>query len=122
MTYAMYLDDVRNPEDTYGGHNPALVQFPYQQGSHTSWVVCRDYDAAVKTFLQRGWPSMVSFDHDLGDNIPTGMDFARFLVEQDMDSDGMPDGFRYFVHSANPCGSANITGLLTGYLKFKGVQ
>ena len=110
MTYTLYLDDVRDPQDTY------------QNQDTGSWVVCRGYDEAVQEMTQRGWPSMVSFDHDLGDGVPTGMDFARYLVEQDMASDGMPNGFRYAVHSANPVGRDNIIGLLTGYLRFKGAQ
>jgi hypothetical protein len=66
-----------------------------------------------------GWPLWISFDHDLGDNVPTGYDLARWLVEQDLDGNQMPDQFEYRVHSANPVGAANIQGLLDGYLRHK---
>lgn len=109
MTYKMFLDDLRDPGFVWSGHNSA------------DWVVCRSYDQAVAVFQAQGWPSMVSFDHDLGPDTPTGMDFARFLVDQDMNNNEMPNGWRFHVHSANPVGSSNIVGLLNGYMQFKGV-
>jgi len=66
-----------------------------------------------------GWPEWISFDHDLGDNVPTGYDLAHWLVEQDLDLSIMPAQFAYQVHSANPVGAANIQGLLDGYLRHK---
>lgn len=65
------------------------------------------------------WPSHVSFDHDLGVNAPTGMDFAKFLVELDMITQDLPRSFTYSVHSDNPPGAANIHGLMQGYLKHR---
>ena len=65
-----------------------------------------------------GYPDTVSFDHDLGTE-DTGFDFAHFLVDLDLDNGTMPDTFTYTVHSANPVGVENITGLLDGYLRWK---
>ena len=68
----------------------------------------------------------ISFDHDLGDEDDgeTGYDYAKRLVEMDMDTDfpkyKFPDDFSFYVHSQNPIGKANIEGLLNGYLKHKG--
>ena len=74
MTYKLYLDDLRTPKSP-------------------SWVVVRSYDEAVNYVKANGFPQAVSFDHDLGDAVPTGMDFARWLVTEDLDRRCMPDNF-----------------------------
>ena len=98
----LFLDDIREPPDT-------------------SWVVVRSYADAVRAVEQDGYPQMVSFDHDLGSE-KTGLDFAHFLVNLDLDTQAMPDGFTYRVHSANPVGHENIDGLLGRYLRFRNEQ
>jgi hypothetical protein len=65
-------------------------------------------------------PLSISFDHDLGDNVPTGKDLANWLVEQDMQGIiKFPTNFEFHVHSANPVGRQNIEGLLNCYFNFK---
>lgn len=104
--YWLFLDDIRNPE-----------QVKY---NNSDWIIARNYDQAVSIFKEMGWPSKVSFDHDLGESDQkTGFDFAKFLVEQDLENNSMPLNFSYEVHSANPVGEANIRGYLDRYLKFK---
>ncbi len=107
MTYRMFVDDVRDPAWVY----------PDQDVS--DWLVCRTVEEAQHVISDLGWPSRISFDHDLGDNIPTGYDLAHWLVEQDLDGNHMPDNFSYAVHSANVPGRNNIQGLLDGYLRHK---
>ena len=108
MTYKLFLDDIRELTWVYPGANAS------------EWVVCRNFDDAVNTVLTRGFPSYVSFDHDLGDHdTQTGHDFAQWLVNRDLDKNVMPDDFAYTVHSANPVGAANIKGLLDSYLRFR---
>lgn len=70
--------------------------------------------------MRRGGPSLASFDHDLGDG-EDAISFVRWLIEKDLDSDGslIPRDFRFWVHSQNPVGKANIEGLLNSYLDFK---
>ena len=66
-----------------------------------------------------GFPSYVSFDHDLGafEN-GDGYKIAKYLVDLDLYTDiRMPDNFDYYVHSQNPIGKANIEGYLNGYLR-----
>lgn len=106
MTYRLFIDDIRDPLKVYPGE--------------TDWVVCRDYDEAVAAVNRRGWPVTVSFDHDLGESTDkTGYDFAKWLVERDINQGDMPANFAYAVHSANPVGAANIRGLLDNYLRFR---
>jgi hypothetical protein len=96
----LYLDDIRWPP------------------KGRDWKIVRDVAEAVEYCQENGCPRMVSFDHDLGDGIPTGFDFAKWLCEMDMDCGGkfIPTDFEFFVHSANPVGKANIEGYLSGYL------
>jgi hypothetical protein len=107
MSYRLFLDDVRDPTWVYPDEDPS------------TYVVCRSFDEAVAVCEARGCPSFVSFDHDLGEDVPTGMDFARWLVERDLQHAFFPENFSWRVHSANPIGAANIEGLMSGYLAHK---
>lgn len=114
MSYKLYIDDLRNPPDR-------------------SWVVVRSVAAAQEYIEAYGFPSFISFDHDLGmkgkilpsglwvgeeEEQPTGYDFAKWLCEKDMDEPWMSRlKFSYQVHSANPVGAANITGYLDNYFE-----
>jgi hypothetical protein len=112
----IYLDDVRTP---------------IEEG----WTVVRDYEQFVSTIMYHGLENIevISLDHDLGDtamkewhnnvyhnykldydNITekTGMDCAKWLVEQWMDGQPLVD---VFTHSANAIGSANIMGYINNY-------
>lgn len=106
MTYKLFLDDLRELSRIHPGEDP------------DGWRVCRGFQEAADAVAME-WPIHVSFDHDLGEGVPTGMDFARFLVELDMLTGQMPEGFTYSVHSDNPPGAANIRGLMDGYLRHR---
>lgn len=103
MSYNLYLDDIRNPQD-----------------NSKDWVIQRSFATAVHFVCKNGFPNFVSFDHDLGDDAPqTGYNFAKWLVERDMDHGDMPDDFSFNVHSANPVGAENIQRYLDNYLRIK---
>jgi hypothetical protein len=99
----LYLDDIRTPV------------------TPSDWQICRSYEEAVTYCTVFGCPSLISFDHDLGDEVPTGYDLAKWLVELDLDADGkfIPRDFTFNVHSANPVGAENIKGVLNRYLAFR---
>lgn len=107
MGYVMFLDDVRDPG------------WVYPTRDCRGWIVCRSVDEAINVIADLGWPEWISFDHDLGEGEPTGMDLAKWLVNGDCEHGSMPRGWSYAVHSANPVGAANIRGLLDGYLAAK---
>lgn len=98
--WKLFLDDLRDPPDD-------------------SWVVARSCEEAEEFILRFGFPDEISFDHDLGENVETGFDFTKKIVDADISANGklIPTSFQYNVHSANPCGAANISGLLKNYLK-----
>lgn len=101
MTYALFLDDER---------------FPPLDGR--AWLIARTVEQAQTTIRVLGWPSYISFDHDLGPGEATGFDFAKWLVESAMDGEpAFPEGWGFFIHSQNPVGKANIDGLIIAYLR-----
>lgn len=102
----LYLDDIRIPKsDTF--------------------TIVRSYKEAVKFVEEFGIPEYISFDHDLevdsnNNLLPTGYDFAKCLVEMDMNNIHLfPKNFKFNVHSANPIGKVNIESYLTNYLQVK---
>lgn len=104
MTYRLFLDDERFPPD-----------------DKLEWVICRNMQQVQEACEQKGLPEFISFDHDLGDDQPTGYDVAKWMIEHDLDQQGqfMPTTFRFYVHSQNPIGAENINKLLTNYLGHK---
>lgn len=97
----IFLDDVRFPVDD-------------------TLVICRSYDELVliTAFLTPKRVEFVSFDHDLGQT-KSGLDCAKWLVQQDMDYSIFADDFTFYVHSQNPVGAENIRFYLTSYLNMK---
>jgi hypothetical protein len=104
MDKKLYLDDLRELPDN-------------------SFILVRSYEEAINYVKDNGIPSFISFDHDLGIDedgklLPTGYDFAKYLVEMDMDDIyKFPKNFSFHVHSANPVGKVNIETYLNNYLK-----
>lgn len=113
--WKMFLDDERQ------------IKTIYPNAEDNEYILARSYNKAVLEIMcRRSIPSFISFDHDLGveDNgwtiAPTGFDLAKILVEWDITRKFyFPEDFKFHVHSANPCGAANINGLLNNYLDFK---
>lgn len=100
MSYQMFIDDERFPPKG-------------------DWVICRNMRDVQREVSDRGFPSYVSFDHDLGENEPTGYAIALWMVDQDLDHNWMLDDWTFYVHSQNPIGKRNIEQLLNGYIGFK---
>ena len=98
----LFIDDERFPIDKY----------------LDTFTIARTYDEGVQLCEHRGCPQFISFDHDLGLESLTGHDFAKYLIERDLDLDGafIPDNFTFYVHSANSVGRENIQKLLDNYL------
>lgn len=119
MTWNLFIDDERDLKDVTWA--PWQVQEKYR---NEEWVIARSYGEALVNFAQRGFPTFVSFDHDLGEGENTGHDVAKFLVEADIKFRDrgiyeyrFPQNFDFYVHSKNPIGKANIEGLLNNYMK-----
>jgi len=115
MSYYLFLDDLRNPEDVTWVNLPKV-----------DWVVVRSY-AEFRDYIEsNGFPRFISFDHDLADEHyvntgymgnshfeKTGYDCAKWLVEVCLDSwTELPD---FVVHSMNPVGKKNIEAYLNNF-------
>jgi hypothetical protein len=100
MSYRMFIDDERTPP------------------GDGIWIIVRSFDDFTFALEMWGFPYYISFDHDLGDGVPTGYDIAHWIVGTDLNAGGkfLPADFAFTVHSMNPIGAANIQGLLDNYL------
>ncbi len=100
--WKMFIDDERFPVDE-------------------EFIIVRSMKEAKEKINELGCPTFISFDHDLGDQVPTGADLAKWLVEKDLDQNHefLPKEFDFYVHSANPVGKKNIEGLLSQYLEYR---
>ena len=101
----MFIDDERFPPE----------------GREHEYVIVRTPVEALQVMAERGCPTFISFDHDLGGPM-TAMQIVKEMIDFDMDSlqtgeSFIPPEFDYDVHSQNPIGAANIRGLLNSYLE-----
>lgn len=122
--YFLYLDDFRDPEDTFA--------YTHNQIYLLGWKVVRSYDEFIKCIEENGLPEVVSMDHDLADshyyamqdNISeddydiceekTGYHCAKYMINYCIDNKKeLPQTI--LVHSMNPCGSQNIKSLIRNY-------
>lgn len=132
MSYKLFLDDYRQPEECalymyrrIGKENPIYLD--------KDWVVVKNYPDFISCIMDKGVPSLISFDHDLADghyhkNMQEGI--LNYDSEDFEDDDYNKTGYhcakwlrdfcyvngvdfpRWFVHSMNPVGTENIVALL----------
>lgn len=96
--WKLFLDDVRDPK-------------------LDGFTVARSVKEAKDLIKRKGFPSYMSLDHDLGDGVPTGHDFVKWIVSEYMNKD-LPE-FDFTVHSANPVGKKNMETLLNNFIRHK---
>jgi hypothetical protein len=109
--YGLWLDDIRTPNEN-------------TRCKYAEIVIARSYSEAVAIVEAKGFPNVVFFDHDLGNDIDgTGASFAKWLVERDMNHNNelWPADFEYCLLTANPVGRDNIKGYLDGYILFRDI-
>jgi hypothetical protein len=95
MTAFIYLDDIRNPEQT-----------------DVPWVVVRDTQSAFRMVLDafycRSEDIVLSLDHDLGEGAPTGYDLVSQIECAIAISDDFRPNINFIIHSQNPVGASNM--------------
>ena len=100
--WVLFIDDVRVPDE--------------------NTVLARSVPEALHLIRDNGFPSRISFDHDLGDNTETGYDFLNLIIEKVLDKEWqIPNDFSFEVHSDNPVGSENIRLKFNNFLKHQGI-
>lgn len=105
MTWNLFIDDERFPPD-----------------DGREWIICRNKMQVIAAISDHGGvaPSFISFDHDLGENEPTGYDILVWMIDKELSKIiTIPDDLDFYVHSQNPIGKTNIEGLLNNYMKAK---
>lgn len=102
----LWLDDIREPSSDW---NPSV-----QDPSEWTWVkTAKDAISHVLT----GTVEEISFDHDLGaSKAGTGQDVARKIEE--LAEAGKIPPIKWYVHSYNPVGKANITASMKSAERF----
>lgn len=124
--YNLFLDDSRQMERV------TWMAMP----TDNPWRVARNYEQFIGLISLFGLPEFISFDHDLADEHyrhgalsrftefdyekvqeKTGLCCAKWLVEYCLDHNKeLP---LWQSHTMNPCGQANIDGLLKRFKQFQ---
>jgi hypothetical protein len=113
MKQLLWLDDLRDPKENMWnnwiarqGVNPAKHKI--------TWV--KNYDEFIDWILSNGLPSVVCFDHDLGeDTTMSGFDATKWMVNYCIDNNlRLPN---WYIQSANPVGAENIKSYLQSFAK-----
>ncbi len=117
--YHLFLDDERMP------HQVTWVPLPRveEKQTDTDWHIVRSYSDFINCIQTKGLPSFISFDHDLGEtgeNEKSGFSCAKWLVDYCLDNNVLCPEFQ--VHSKNPQGASNISGLLMGFQQFQNTK
>lgn len=78
-----------------------------RKAPNTSWLVVRTAAEAIELLrLHAATITHISFDHDLGDGVPTGYDVVCELER--LHHEGLISNIWTTVHSANPTGAKRI--------------
>lgn len=91
-TSFIFLDDVRIPPSR-------------------DWMLCRDTDiawCAIIDAVMDSRPIVLSLDHDLGEDIPTGYDLLNKLEREIATRDDFRPDIVFAIHSANPVGRVRM--------------
>lgn len=133
MRTLLWLDDLRDPftDNWLRDYAPAFIN---KEG--VIWV--KNYEDFVAWIMENGLPTLIAFDHDLGEDLGrervaggmskrqsrklkkgtlTGHHAAHFVIDYCVKNDIPAPNF--VVQSANPVGADNIRGLFQSYIKFR---
>jgi len=108
MKTLLWLDDIRDPADI---RMDWLAYSPIGKEVQVIWL--KDYYQFTNWINEKGLPDGICFDHDLGEDTPTGYDCAKWLVDYCLDNQKLPP--LWSSQSANPVGKANINRLLMNF-------
>lgn len=112
MSYNLFIDDERDPINvTWGSWQDQAL---YRDGE---WFIARNWFDVLEIVVSLGFPSLISFDHDLGDGEITGYEIAQRLCDMVMNGAELPENFDFRVHSKNPVGAENIRSYMNNFLK-----
>jgi hypothetical protein len=116
MNKILWLDDIRDPFDPVFEDKVAECT-PFGEFLDEGFIWVKSFDEYIQWIKQNGLPSVICFDHDLGEDVPSGKDAANWLVEYCLDNNKKLPSF--FSQSDNPAGKENILSLLNGFKDFQ---
>ena len=99
ITRMLYIDDLREP--------PKICDI--------SIDIARTANHA-KELLNKGHYNIVSFDHDLGEDEPTGYDILKWMLLNEI----IPE--EIWLHTANPVGRGNMSQYVSCYNREMGTS
>jgi hypothetical protein len=102
MIWKLFIDDERVPVDD-------------------GWVIARTSADAIAEITGRGWPSYISFDHDLGGD-DTAMAVVNWMLEQVLDGTYQGTIPEFYVHSQNPIGRDKLRARMSDLVKAKNIM
>lgn len=91
-TLYIFLDDIRNPPE-YG------------------WAILRtaeEVHKAIHIGHEENRDMVVSLDHDLGEDVPTGYDLLNWIEKDIATNENFRPRIKFQIHSANPVGCDNM--------------
>ena len=95
------------------------IRFPIED----DFIIARNVNEALYLIDKNGFPSFISFDHDLGENESSGYEFIKIIEEKTLNKEwDIPNYFEYNVHSDNIIGAENIRVHFNNLLNFLGVD
>jgi hypothetical protein len=114
MKWNLFIDDERAPLDVkWGTPGEKYIYLTYE------WFIARNLEDVLNLIKAFGMPSLISFDHDLGeDSSYNGYEISQKIADMILDGEyKLPHDFQFIVHSKNPVGAANIRGYMNNFLK-----
>ena len=114
--WKLFVDDLRKPEYLEQTKTHGQV-FAFTTGP---WHVAINQWEAQALITAKGLPSVISFDHDYGEEEQTGNGhhLAQWLAERHIEGTFDLRAMNYQVHSSNPEGKRNIIGVLEDIRRF----
>ncbi len=95
-TLFIFLDDLREPPSD-------------------KWVIVRTAETAYEAILagnKAGKDMVVSLDHDLGEDIPTGYDLVKWIYKDIAIDENFRPQISFLIHSMNPVGRENMANTI----------
>ncbi len=109
MKKLIWHDDIRDP------HDSKMDWLDYSSiGKDVEVIWLKNMQDFVNWIQTNGVPDAICFDHDLGEDTPTGYDCAKWLVNYCLDHKVLPP--IWACQSANPVGKVNINRLLKNFV------
>lgn len=135
MGYNIFLDDLRNPRDTFNYTKNTIY-------NKLNWIVVRSYDEFKKLIESNPDVDIISFDHDLSyehydilgktdfltwdeyysssDREMTGYDCAKWVCDFYLKNKiKFP---KILIHSMNTIGSENISSYIRNFKKYNDIE